>query len=31
MILLKFDPELKGDSKVEGHVGWIALDAVQWD
>ncbi len=30
MILLKFDPELKGDSKVEKHDGWITLDAVQW-
>jgi type VI secretion system secreted protein Hcp len=29
MILLKFDPELKGDSKVEGHTDWISIDAVQ--
>lgn len=30
MILLKFDPELKGDSKVEGHDGWITIDSLQW-
>jgi len=30
MILLKFDPELKGDSKVEGHDGWITVDSLQW-
>jgi type VI secretion system secreted protein Hcp len=30
MILLKFVPELKGDSKVEKHDGWITIDQVQW-
>ena len=30
MILLKFDPELKGDSKVEKHEGWISIDSLQW-
>jgi type VI secretion system secreted protein Hcp len=29
MILLKFDPELKGDSKVEKHDGWITIDSLQ--
>lgn len=30
MILLKFEPELKGDSKVDKHDGWITIDSVQW-
>ncbi len=28
MILLKFKKEIKGDSKADGHVGWINLDSV---
>jgi type VI secretion system secreted protein Hcp len=30
MILLKFDPELKGDSVVEKHKDWISVDSLQW-
>ena len=30
MILIKFDPELKGDSKVEGHTDWISVDTFQF-
>jgi type VI secretion system secreted protein Hcp len=30
MILLKFEPELKGDSQTADHVGWITLDTMQW-
>lgn len=30
MILLKFEPEIKGDSTVEKHVGWIGVDSAQW-
>jgi type VI secretion system secreted protein Hcp len=30
MILLKFEPELKGDSKVDKHVGWITIDSMSW-
>lgn len=30
MILLKFEPELKGDSKTAKHEGWITLDSLQW-
>lgn len=29
MILLKFEKEIKGDSKVEGHDGWITVDSFQ--
>ena len=30
MILLKFEPELKGDSKVAKHEEWITIDSMQW-
>jgi len=30
MILLKFEPELKGDSKTDAHDGWITIDTFQW-
>jgi type VI secretion system secreted protein Hcp len=30
MILLKFEPELKGDSKTDKHDGWITIDSMQW-
>lgn len=29
MILLKFATEIKGQSNVEGHIGWINVDSVQ--
>jgi type VI secretion system secreted protein Hcp len=29
MILLKFGTEIKGDSQVEGHDGWITVDSLQ--
>jgi type VI secretion system secreted protein Hcp len=28
MILLKFKKEIKGDSSVKGHEGWITLDSI---
>lgn len=30
MILLKFEKEIKGDSKVDGHADWITLDSCQF-
>jgi len=30
MILLKFEPEIKGDSKVAKHDGWITIDSIQY-
>lgn len=30
MILLKFEPEIKGESEVAKHEGWITVDSVQW-
>ena len=30
MILMKFDPEIKGDSKIEKHTGWIAVENFQF-
>ncbi|MDD2659030.1 MAG: type VI secretion system tube protein Hcp [Methylococcales bacterium] len=30
MILLKFEPELKGDSIIDGHEGWINLNSFQF-
>ena len=30
MILLKLEPELKGDSVVEKHKDWISVDSLQW-
>ena len=30
MILLKFEPALDGDSKVDKHDKWITLDSLQW-
>jgi type VI secretion system secreted protein Hcp len=30
MILLKIEPELKGDSKVAAHDGWITIDSFSW-
>lgn len=30
MILLKFEKEIKGDSKVDGHDDWITLDSCQF-
>lgn len=29
MILLKFEKEIKGDSKVDGHDNWITIDSCQ--
>lgn len=30
MILLKLEPELKGDSQTKGHENWITIDTFQW-
>ena len=30
MIVLKFATEIKGQSTVEGHAGWINVDSMQW-
>lgn len=30
MILLKFEPALDGDSKVDKHEKWITIDSIQW-
>ncbi len=30
MILMKFEKEIKGESKIDGHVGWIDVDALQF-
>ena len=30
MILLKFATEIKGQSNVDGHTGWINIDSMSW-
>ena len=30
MILIKFATEIKGQANVDGHIGWINVDSMQW-
>jgi type VI secretion system secreted protein Hcp len=30
VILIKFATEIKGQSSVDGHIGWINIDSMQW-